>query len=101
MRLADPGPPRGSTPAVSDGGEERERRREQRRIGTPAGERERDRHAERQRRDSMRADGRNRPMTAPPPPAGPHMPPAHNPHRNSRGPGQFAPTPGYAYVNPY
>ncbi|ESZ91121.1 hypothetical protein SBOR_8485 [Sclerotinia borealis F-4128] len=105
VRLSEPGPPqRGSTPAISDGGEERERRREQRRIGTPAGERER--HVERQRRDSMRAEPRSRPMTAPPPPGGPHMPPAHmppahNPQRNSRGPPQYAPTPGYAYVNPY
>ncbi|KAF7871800.1 hypothetical protein EAF04_003907 [Stromatinia cepivora] len=101
VRLSEPGPQRGSTPAASDGGEERERdrRREQRRIGTPANDRER--HADRQRRDSMRVEGRNRPMTAPPPPAGPHMPPAHNPQRNSRGTPQYAPTPGYAYVNPY
>ncbi|KAA8570542.1 hypothetical protein EYC84_002806 [Monilinia fructicola] len=99
VRLNEPGPPRGSTPAVSDGGEERERRREQRRIGTPANDRER--HVDRQRRDSVRADGRARPMTAPPPPGGPHMPPAHNPHRNSRVPPQYAPTPGFSYVNPY
>ncbi|KAI9642111.1 hypothetical protein NHQ30_008912 [Ciborinia camelliae] len=93
VRLTEPVPQRGSTPAVSDGGEERERRREQRRIGTPAGDRER--QVDRQRRDSMRADGRNRPMTAPPPPGGPHMPPAHN-QRNSRGPPL-----GYSYVSPY
>ncbi|KAF7881515.1 hypothetical protein EAF00_011884 [Botryotinia globosa] len=101
VRLSEPGPPRGSTPAVSDGGEERERdrRREQRRIGTPANDRER--HVERQRRDSMRAEGRNRPMTAPPPPGGPHMAPAQNPHRNSRAAPAYAPTPGYAYVSPY
>ncbi|QSZ29976.1 hypothetical protein DSL72_004494 [Monilinia vaccinii-corymbosi] len=99
VRLHEPGPPRGSTPAVSDGGEERERRREQRRIGTPAGERER--LADRPRRDSMRADGRGRSMTAPPPPGGPHMPPAHNPPRISRAPSQYAPTPGFSYISPY